>query len=84
MRRQEVSRLSETHAHDAEVHQHEHTHVTHYLQHGREWEHLMATHDHRHNHPGVSHAHAPHVDPGKEHAREAHIHDHERPDQSPG
>jgi hypothetical protein len=84
MRRQEVSRLSEMHAHDAEVHQHEHTHVTHYRQHGREWEHLMATHDHRHNHPGVSHAHAPHVDPGKEHAREAHIHDHERPDQSPG
>jgi len=31
-------------------HQHEHTHVTHYLRHGEEWAHLTANHDHEHNH----------------------------------
>jgi hypothetical protein len=75
--------MADTHSHDAQVHQHEHTHVTHYLRHGQQWEHLGTSHDHEHNHTAVIHAHQPHQDPDKEHGREAHIHDHEQPAQSP-
>jgi hypothetical protein len=32
----------------------------------------------------LTHAHAGHEDPDKEHEREAHIHDHVRPERSPG
>jgi hypothetical protein len=65
------------------VHDHEHTHVTHYLRHGDEVEHMTATHSHQHNHPGVTHAHQPHEDPAKEHPREVHVHDHAAPTESP-
>jgi hypothetical protein len=44
----------------------------------------MATHDHQHNHPAVEHIHQEHEDPAREHEREAHIHDHARPSESPG
>jgi hypothetical protein len=57
--------------------------VTHYLDDGKEWTHLTATHQHEHNHAAVSHSHEPHEDPAKEHGREAHIHDHEEPTSSP-
>ena len=74
--------MADTHSHDAQVHQHEHTHVTHYLRHGQQWEHMGTSHDHEHNHTAVIHVHEPHQDPDKEHGREAHIHDHEQPAQS--
>jgi|Tabmets5t2r1_1033131.scaffolds.fasta_scaffold03505_3 hypothetical protein len=32
--------MSEQHSHDAEVHSHEHAHVTHYLGGGQDWTHL--------------------------------------------
>jgi hypothetical protein len=72
------------HTHDAIVHDHRHFHVTHYLRRGTEWNHLMSTHDHEHNHAPVDHVHIPHEDVKKEHRREAHVHDHNRPDTSPG
>ena len=37
---------AEQHSHDAEVHQHEHAHVTHYMVQGEQWTHLTAKHDH--------------------------------------
>jgi hypothetical protein len=74
---------AEQHSHEAQVHQHEHTHVTHYLRHGEEWAHLTANHDHEHNHAPLTHSHQPHEDPAKEHQREAHVHDHEQPARSP-
>jgi hypothetical protein len=73
--RQEVLGM-DPHHHDAIVHEHEHVHVTHYLRHGREPEHELATHAHRHDHSALSHEHQPHADPAKEHEREAHVHDH--------
>jgi hypothetical protein len=75
--------VTQQHEHEAQVHRHEHTHVTHYLAHGQDWSHLTASHDHEHNHAPVEHTHQPHEDPGKEHAREVHVHDHERPANSP-
>jgi hypothetical protein len=39
--------------------------------------------DHEHHHAAVSHTPSAHQDPDKEHGREAHIHDHEQPAQSP-
>jgi hypothetical protein len=57
---------AEQHSHEAQVHQHEHTHVTHYLRHGEEWAHLTANHDHEHNHAPLTHSHQPHEDPAKE------------------
>lgn len=74
--------LFEEHRHDAEVHRHEHTHVTHYLGHGQEWMHMTAVHEHEHNHAPLVHTHPAHEDMNKEHQREAHIHDHEQPTHS--
>jgi hypothetical protein len=75
------------HRHDAKVHEHQHSHVTHNRREGAdeimgEWEHLTAEHLHRHNHSETVHAHAPHEYEEKEHLGEAHIHDHEHPDRS--
>ena len=42
--------MGEQHSHDAEVNDHEHAHVTHYLSGGQDWTHLTATHRHEHNH----------------------------------
>ena len=75
--------MGEQHGHDAEVHDHEHAPVTHYLSGGQDWTHLTATHQHEHNHAAVTHSHEPHEDPAREHGREAHVHDHERPASSP-
>jgi hypothetical protein len=79
----EPTMAKEQHSHDAQVHQHEHLHVTHYMVQGEQWAHLTATHDHEHNHAPLTHVHNPHVDEGKEHMREAHVHDHEHPAESP-
>ena len=72
-----------SHHHDAMMHGHKHFHVTHYLHRGENWGHLLSTHVHDHNHPGVEHVHIPHEDIEKEHRREAHVHDHARPAESP-
>jgi hypothetical protein len=79
----EVRTLPDTHDHQAIVHEHEHTHVTHYDRPGEETTHMVARHAHEHNHPALSHDHEPHEDPDKEHLRESHVHDHARPDASP-
>jgi hypothetical protein len=76
--------MPEAHDHEAVVHGHEHIHVTHYQRPGEDVTHLVASHGHEHNHPEISHDHEPHEEPDKEHPREAHIHDHARPDVSPG
>jgi hypothetical protein len=75
--------MADLHEHRDIVHSHTHHHVVHYLSHGQEWTHLMATHDHDHNHSPVEHIHQAHEDPGREHDREAHIHDHAAPTESP-
>ena len=72
------------HEHEPIKHRHKHFHVTHYLHQGENWGHLLSTHSHDHNHAGVEHVHIPHRDVEKEHRREAHIHDHARPSESPG
>jgi len=70
------------HKHEETVHAHEHRHVTHYLRPGEEWVHMTASHRHQHNHAELSHAHESHRQAGKEHEREAHIHDHAAPARS--
>jgi hypothetical protein len=72
------------HTHDAVVHSHEHYHIVHFLLNDRAWVHQDATHEHEHNHAPLTHTHSPHVGERDEHVQEAHIHDHERPTQSPG
>ena len=37
--------MADTHSHDAQVHQHDHIHVTQYLGHGQQWEHMDTSHD---------------------------------------
>ena len=69
--------------HDAQVQDHEHAHVIHYLVQGEQWTHLTATHAHQHNHAPLSHAHNPYQNEEKEHRQEAHIHDHQQPAESP-
>lgn len=76
--------MAKSHHHDDVVHAHEHLHVIHYRRPEEEVTHLVATHDHEHNHPAVSHTHESHEDPEKEHQREGHIHDHASPAASPG
>jgi hypothetical protein len=76
--------MAESHHHDAEIHDHGHVHVTHYVRPEEDATHLEATHGHEHNHPALSHEHEPHEDAEKEHPREAHIHDHAHPSSSPG
>jgi hypothetical protein len=51
--------MADTHRHDAQLHQHEHTHVTRYLRHGQQWERMDTGHDYEHNHAAVSHAPQP-------------------------
>lgn len=71
------------HTHPATVREHVHEHITHYCRPGEDVTHLVATHEHSHNHPELTHEHEAHGDADKEHLREAHIHDHASPAQSP-
>ena len=71
------------HHHDAIVHEEKHFHVVHYLPRGEDWNHLTSTHAHEHNHAEVTHVHIPHRDVEGEHHREAHVHDHAAPAESP-
>jgi hypothetical protein len=79
----DVGREAEDHLHDEMVHEHEHIHITHYVRPGEETAHLTASHSHDHNHPALRHTHIAHENPDREHEREAHILDHERPERSP-
>ena len=73
----------EDHHHDALEHSHEHLHVTHQrTDEGRGvggWQHLTASHNHRHNHAALRHSHRPHRNLESEHREEAHLHDHDNP-----
>ena len=57
--------------------------MTHYLKSGEQVEHMTSAHAHEHNHAPVTHTHDAHEDPAKEHPRDAHIHDHAAPADSP-
>lgn len=74
--------MAQEHSHEEMVH--EHMHITHYLRPEEETVHLTSGHSHEHNHPPLTHTHASHEDPDKEHGREVHVHDHARPERSPG
>jgi hypothetical protein len=37
--------MADTHSHDAQVHRHEHTHITQNLRHGQQGEHMDTSHD---------------------------------------
>jgi hypothetical protein len=37
--------MPDTHSHDAQVHRHEHTHVTQWLGHGQQWAHMDTRRD---------------------------------------
>ncbi len=70
------------HLHPAQVHGHDHYHVTHHHTGGPlgEFEHRAHYHSHEHNHAPLLHGHD--HDPAKEdedHDEEAHVHDHNEP-----
>jgi hypothetical protein len=70
----------EPHDHEALVHTHRHYHVTHnYREMTGGFEHLSSAHDHEHDHAAMSHSHHPHENFQREHADEAHLHDHAAP-----
>ncbi len=79
-----VAKAQGHHQHEDLKHRHKHYHVTHYLHQGENWGHLLSTHTHDHNHSEVEHVHIPHKNVENEHRREAHVHDHARPAESPG
>ena len=37
--------MADTHSHNAQVHRHEHTHITQSLRHGQQWAHMDTSHD---------------------------------------
>ena len=39
--------MADTNRHDAQVHRHEHTHITQSLRHGQQWAHMDTSHDTR-------------------------------------
>ena len=57
-------KVDKSHSHEALIHSHAHTHMTHYVHGGRrhDIEHLTSTHSHKHNHVPVEHAHVAHED----------------------
>jgi hypothetical protein len=76
---EETSRWEE-HTHERTVHSHPHYHVTHnYNKTTGGFDHLTAEHEHEHDHAEIRHTHFPHENFDKEHAGEAHVHDHEVP-----
>ena len=70
------------HTHPAEVHGHDHYHVTHHHSGGLldEFEHRAHYHSHEHNHAPLTHGHEHDAEnEAEDHAKEAHVHDHEAP-----
>lgn len=79
-----VEALTQEHQHDALVHTHDHYHVSHVhrsdAEPGDEFRHRAHYHVHEHNHAPYVHGHAyPVADEGIEHAKIAHVHDHDEP-----
>ena len=75
----------QAHTHPATVHTHDDYHVSHHHKDGMlgEWEHRTFWHTHEHNHASLTHSHDYSLeDEQGEHAKEAHVHDHEAPAQS--
>ena len=72
----------EEHTHPGEIHGHDHYHVSHRHSGGLldEFEHRAHYHSHEHNHAPLTHGHEHDAeDEVEEHAKEAHVHDHEAP-----
>ncbi|MDQ3870518.1 MAG: hypothetical protein M3301_02740 [Chloroflexota bacterium] len=70
------------HTHPAQVHGHDHYHVSHHHTGGPlgEFEHRSHYHSHEHNHAPLVHGHEMSPDEeAQDHAGTAHIHDHEAP-----
>ena len=75
----------EQHDHEAVAHSHRHYHVTHnYREMTGGFEHLSSEHEHEHDHAALTHSHYPHEDFEREHAGEAHVHDHAAPVEDDG
>ncbi len=74
------------HTHEAVTNTHDHYHVTHHHRGGvlGEFDHRAYWHTHAHNHNALTHSHDDaHGDEEQEHGKEAHVHDHAAPTQSP-
>lgn len=75
-----------THTHEPLTHVHDHYHVSHHHKSGMlgEWDHRTYWHTHDHNHSLMTHSHDYKRDDEEEgHDKEAHIHDHAAPTESP-
>ena len=75
-----------THTHPAVTHSHDQYHVTHHHTGGAgdSLEHRVYWHTHPHNHNELTHSHDyDRDDEEQHHGREAHVHDHAAPTQSP-
>ena len=71
-----------SHLHAATVHSHDHYHVSHHHKGSflGEWDHRTSWHTHEHNHAPLQHSHDYSLDDeAAEHAKEAHVHDHDSP-----
>ena len=74
------------HVHPSQVHSHDHYHITHHHKGGvmGEWDHRTSWHSHEHNHASLKHSHdRSFEDEVADHDKEAHVHDHNTPAQSP-
>jgi hypothetical protein len=73
------------HTHPAVTHSHNHWHVSHHVEADGSVEHRTYWHTHLHNHGELTHSHDySQADEERDHAKEAHIHDHTAPTASPG
>jgi hypothetical protein len=83
--RTEAIGVEPEHTHEPQTHTHDHYHVSHH--HGAmlgEFSHRSYWHTHDHNHSLLTHSHDYNQrDEIEGHAKEAHIHDHAAPTQSP-
>ena len=74
------------HTHPARTHTHDHYHVSHHHKGGLlgEWDHRTYWHTHDHNHNALTHSHDYNqADEEMQHGKEAHVHDHAAPAESP-
>ena len=72
------------HTHPATVHRHDHWHVSHHVTDDGRVEHRTYWHTHEHNHTELTHSHDySQEEEERHHGREAHVHDHAAPTESP-
>ncbi len=72
------------HTHRATVHAHDHWHVSHHVGEDGQVEHRTFWHTHAHNRAELTHSHDySRQDEDLHHEREAHVHDHAAPAESP-